>query len=151
MPLDFTATRPVIPSFVTRIGTDAFMHTNIRELVFPSGVSLVGTGVCAWCESLLSAVFPETVRLVPAGSFVGCTSLESVVFGRGTAYIDDGALSGCDSLKSVTCLAQDPPGLGADVFEGTDLSSCALRVPASSVIKYKRAPVWKDFGSVVAI
>jgi len=32
-----------------------------------------------------------------------------------------------------------------------DISNCTLRVPAASLDAYRNAPVWRDFGNIVAI
>jgi hypothetical protein len=56
-------------------------------------------------------------------------------------------------LSDVTNLNPVPQSIYiySDIFRNTNISACTLKVPASAVNAYKAAPVWSEFGNIVAI
>jgi hypothetical protein len=52
---------------------------------------------------------------------------------------------------SVTNESDTPQEIVADTFGSVNLLACTLRVPAGSVENYRAAPIWHDFGNIVAI
>jgi hypothetical protein len=53
-------------------------------------------------------------------------------------------------LTSVTNLNPTPQNISSNVFP-VNISALTLKVPASAVDAYKAAPVWKDFGKIIAV
>jgi hypothetical protein len=51
----------------------------------------------------------------------------------------------------VTNYCSEPQSIDYTVFQGTNISSGTLRVPAGSVNAYKAAEGWKDFKTIVEI
>ena len=45
----------------------------------------------------------------------------------------------------ITCLAQNPPELGASVFHNVNKETCTLKVPLGTYDVYHEADQWKDF------
>lgn len=77
--------------------------------------------------------------------------IQTLVFDAGVAHIGDYAFVECNLLHTVYNYATTPQNINSSVFASTDISSCTLYVPASSVPMYKTADVWKDFGSIQAL
>jgi hypothetical protein len=54
-------------------------------------------------------------------------------------------------LTSVTNLNPVPQNIYNSVFSDVNIGVLTLKVPASAVDAYKAAPVWSEFGNIVAI
>ena len=103
------------------------------------------------------------VTEVAEGAFLNNTGLTEVSIPSSIVSIGAYAFAGCKNLQSITINILTPLNLSAvgargltraggdSVFDGVDKSTCILYVPASSVDKYKAAPVWKEFKNILAI
>lgn len=85
------------------------------------------------------------VTALAESEFCDCDELESIVLPVNLATIGDWAFSWCLSLTSVECKGENPPMIGADIFEGIPASNYVIRVPASAVERYKAAAGWSDY------
>ena len=81
--------------------------------------------------------------------FCDCDKLESIVLPVNLATIGDWAFSWCLSLTSVECKGENPPTIGADIFDGIPVSDYVIRVPVSAVERYKTAAGWSDYASQI--
>ena len=92
---------------------------------------------------------PEGVTSFGIAAFYAC-SLNSVIIPGTVATIDTLAFGTCP-LTTVYNYAVTPQAINAalDVFNSVDLSACTLYVPDKSYEDYKKADVWKDFGSII--
>jgi len=61
------------------------------------------------------------------------------------------AFRNCSGLVSVTCLAENVPNTGSNVFRNVPQSTATLYVPATSLDDYRLADQWTDFGNIVGI
>ncbi|MBR1878708.1 MAG: leucine-rich repeat protein [Paludibacteraceae bacterium] len=77
--------------------------------------------------------------------------IQTLVFDAGVTHIGDYSFVGCDSLHTVYNYATTPQNINSSVFASTDILSCTLYVPESSVSLYETADIWKDFGSIQAL
>jgi hypothetical protein len=96
---------------------------------------------------------PGSVVSVGTYAFSGNRGLRSVEIPGSVTSLGYNAFGGCSSLMDVTVEWAEPLLLAADasVFEGVLLSVCTLHVPVGAEAVYKKADVWKDFGTVVQI
>jgi hypothetical protein len=76
--------------------------------------------------------------------------LTDVTIGNSIYTISDMVFSDCIGLTTVTNLNPVPQYTGSGVFYGIDISNLTLKVPAGSVDYYKAAPVWSEFGNIIA-
>lgn len=88
------------------VSGNAFWRRNIKEIVLPEGLSMVGNAAFAHCEELKYISIPNSVvemgkKTCKNGMFEGCTKLEEVVLPQGITYIGDRFFWECGSLKSV--------------------------------------------------
>ena len=133
----------------SREKSNAIIETELNKLIagcqntiIPEGVTSIGDSAFGGCKSLESITIPEGVTSIGDRAFSYCESLESITVPSSVTSI--GVLYDCGNLKSITCLATIPPS-----FDGADIpSSCVLRVPAESVIAYRKAKGWKTFVTI---
>jgi len=139
-------TSVTIPNTVTTIGDWAFLGCGISSITIPESVISIGFDAFAG-SNLTFIVIPNSVKSLDDYAFEACEKLTSVTIGSGVTSIGGWAFIGCSSLSSITCLVPNPATItmGNYVFDGVNVSSCILHVPASSVNLYKNAPQWKEF------
>ena len=89
----------MIPSTVTRIGSEAFCGCNgLTSVNIPSSVTSIGVSAFHDCSGLTSVVIPSSVTSIGIGAFQYCSGLTSIisyitdVFKTGTV-----AFYGCDN------------------------------------------------------
>ena len=87
------------------------------------------------------------VTALDESEFCDCDELESIVLPANLTAIGDWAFSWCLSLTSVECKGENPPTIGADIFDGISASNYVIRVPASAVERYKTAAGWSDYAA----
>jgi hypothetical protein len=139
---------PIFPSSLTSIGEGTFACSGlfIDNPIFPSNLTSIGLGAFLGCRGLFGELtLPPGLTFLGEGAFVGCSELTSVSLPSGLSSIEKNAFMLCSHLIEVINLNYIPMEINADVFEGVDISACALKVPAPSVFLYKVADVWKDF------
>ena len=124
----------IIPEGVVKIAKDAFTETNIKSVVFPSSLKVVGSGAFYYCEYLQSVTFqadsnleiideyafgccfelkkiaiPKSVKIIRLGAFDGCEMLEKVSLYQDVEIIKAEAFRCCDSLKRITVFGDQIP------------------------------------------
>ena len=119
-----------IPNSATSIGDNAF---------FRSGLTLVN--------------IPNSVTSIGRYAFYGSTDLTSATIGNSVTSIGMSAFDNCTGLIEIINKSDIPQDIYENnhVFYRVNLSACTLRVPVASIDAYRAAPVWKDFGNIVAI
>jgi uncharacterized protein YjdB len=161
----------VVESGVTSIGAHAFMGLqNVRALVWHEGITHIGTSAFSFCEKLEELNIPDNLTHIREKVFYACRSLESITIPPNVAgihpqafqectnatvldipasvvYIDPNAFIYCDGLTEVICRSLAPIHyVSATAFAGVDLSKITLWVPFRTIVAYRSAAVWKDFG-----
>jgi hypothetical protein len=53
-------------------------------------------------------------------------------------------------LTTVTNLNPVPQNIDIVVFFGVNINALTLKVPANAVEAYKAAPIWGEFGNIIA-
>ncbi|KAI5540474.1 ribonuclease inhibitor domain-containing protein, partial [Trichomonas vaginalis G3] len=106
----------IVPSFVTKIGNQAFRNGQITRVIIHSEVTSIGS----WCfgaSNLVNIVLPEKVVILASSIFYNCLKLQSVKFSSSLTNISASAFYGCSSLTSIVF----PPtlvGIGESAFYG---------------------------------
>lgn len=136
-----------LPENMTVIGESAFSSNNFSgKLIIPESVTVVKNGAFSFNKRLTGTVkLPDELSSVASETFAGCHQLEGVILPKYIEYIGEGAFRDCFQLNSITCLAQNPPALAADAFNGVAKDNFTVEVPEASVSNYITAPVWKEF------
>lgn len=99
----------VIPSFVTKIFSNAFRDRTMESIVIPEGVTSIGSSAFEGCASLKNVTFEGMSALETLGNsaFEDCTSLTGIVLPVGLRTIGDYAFENCTELLTVTFRSQD--------------------------------------------
>lgn len=74
---------------------------NIREIVVPEGVALIGDSCFRECAGLKSVILPTTLREIGSFAFSWCSSLEVIHLPDSVESIGDEAFFNCKSLKEI--------------------------------------------------
>lgn len=93
-----------LPANTVEIGKEAFMYSEIAEIVVPDQVKVMGKGTFYGCGNLKKATLPGSLEEVPQDCFYGAKNLEYVTLGEGTKVIGKSAFGSQNnsSLREVT-------------------------------------------------
>lgn len=87
---------------VRTVGDYAFYgNLNIKKVIIPEGITVLGKGAFANCNELREVTLPETLRKIDNAAFFACTRLNEISLPDNITGIGDGAFYFCESLKSV--------------------------------------------------
>jgi hypothetical protein len=137
----------ILPSGLTSIGNWAFKDCDglTGALILPSDLTSIGYWAFAGCSGLTSISFPSGLQSIEYKAFYQCIGLESIEFPLGLTFIGDEAFEDCSGLTEITNLNPISIMIDADVFTGVNKSTCALKVPTTSVLLYQAIAGWKEF------
>lgn len=135
------------PEGLSVIGESAFNSNDFSgNLVLPQSLSVIKGQAFQGCSRLTGTVeIPENIISVAPQTFAGCSQLEGIILHKDMESIGSGAFENCFQLNSITCMAQNPPYVAADAFNGVAKDNFTVEVPEASVPSYSTAPVWKEF------
>lgn len=98
-----------------------------------------------WCSTV-------PVTAIADDAFLGNTSLTGVEIGKNVASIGKDAFKGCSNLTDVTSWATTPPAMtNVETFDEACYSTATLRVPESTVDKYRNADWWRKFQHIEGV
>ena len=117
----------------------------------PNSVKSIGDWCFSGCIGLSSITIPNSVTSIGIAAFTDCNLLTSITIPNSVTSISNLAFRRCTALNEIINESVTPQEIEADVFSSTDISTCTLRVQAASLDAYRNAPVWRDFGNIVAI
>ena len=106
-----------IPDGVTTISAGVFKEKDVTQVIMPSSVTSMGTGVFSGCSSLASVSLSASLNSIPEDSFRECLSLSSVTIPESATTIASNAFYGCASLSSVSIPAS-VSSISTDAFSG---------------------------------
>lgn len=106
-----------IPDGVTTISAGVFKEKDVTQVIMPSSVTSMGTGVFSGCSSLASVSLSTSLNSIPEDSFRECLSLSSVTIPESATAIASNAFYGCASLSSVSIPAS-VSSISTDAFSG---------------------------------
>lgn len=86
---------------VEKIGYLAFGRSGLKEIIIPSTVKYIDSGLCYECPDLVKAVFACNADYYGTSLFDTCTSLENVSLPDGLKKIDRLWFWGCTSLADI--------------------------------------------------
>ena len=134
----------------------AFSRKNAswRSYTVPSSVTSIADFAFYGCDAMKSITLPEGLETIGEWAFANCGIMGSFTLPTSVKHIGANAFFGMKSCKSFYCGTVEPFPLREvttpfGMF--TDLSARTLYVPnADAVKRYKAAPVWREFGKIVA-
>lgn len=129
-------------------------NTSWRSYTVPSTVASISAFAFYGCDAMKSVTLPDGLQTIGEWAFANCTVMGSFSLPASVTHIGANAFFGMKNCKAFYCATVDPLVLretASPFGMFTDLSACTLYVPnAEAVAKYAAAPVWKEFGSIVA-
>jgi len=131
---------------ITEIGDRTFFSCYaLTNLTWPESITSIGSSAFMSCSALTTLDIPDGCTYIGDAAFYGCEAAETMTLPASLETVSDIAFCNCTALKTVTCYAIVPPDCTREPFEGVDVSTCTLNVPAASVEDYKVTDYWKDF------
>ena len=126
---------------------------SLDELQYLTAIPDIYGNTFDGCTNLESVTLPDGITHIYYRAFRNCQKLTSIIIPELVTTIGESCFYGCKALQSVTVGSPDPASisLGTNVFGGIALQSCTLYVPFGSKTLYEKAPVWKDFGTIVEV
>ena len=109
-----------LPLSITKIGTNVFSKSGLREIIIPDGVTSIGGDAFAYCDQLSRVVIGSKVKSMGQGVFYSSPVKEAFVF------------------------PTTPPSNGAYLFSSKPI----IHVYASSLNAYKKSS-WAEYGTLV--
>lgn len=107
-----------IPEGVTEIGVGAFaLCDSLKSIIIPSSITNVSNYMFQQCAALTDVHLPDTLTSIGNYAFYGCKSLIDVAIPDSVSSIGDYAFAGCNLIKSIT-LPDSLTEFGANVFSG---------------------------------
>lgn len=147
-----------IPGTVREIPKYAFCNCyRLTKAVLHEGTELIDFMAFCGCYDLREANIPNSVQKVEKAAYFHCKNLTRVTLGSGLKSLGDQAFDDCRFIETVTCYALTPPTahVAADrdlgVFDKDAFRNAVLKVPQSSLDKYKNHNFWKQFKKIEAI
>jgi hypothetical protein len=142
-------TSVIVPSMVTEVGGYAFENcSRLNAVTLPMFLTEIGFCTFKNCTSLSTIVLPTSIKEIRSEAFSGCIGLSEIALGAELKGLGDKVFANCTGLKKVT-VAQTVPLNVSNIFEGVDVSACALHVPVGTLTVYQQFPVWNNFTNIV--
>ncbi|MBR3358593.1 MAG: leucine-rich repeat protein [Solobacterium sp.] len=107
----------IIPEGVTEIQANALSYSNIREIVLPSTLKIIGDYAFANCKNLKSVTIPEGVTEIRKSVFEN-SGLEEIHLPGSLTVIADDAFCDCSDLKKFDIPRIDSLEIGRNAFLG---------------------------------
>lgn len=129
---------------VQTIGKDAFaMDSSLIDVRWPSTLRVIEHAAFYECD-LREIVFPDSLQVVGTYSFAYNERLRRIALGPAVSFVGTYAFADCYELEEVTVRAIVPPQVVVTSFDGMP-DGVVLHVPEASVDAYRRDPVWNRF------
>ena len=138
-----------IPNSVASIEEDAFgFCKSLDTIILGEGVKFIGE--YAFEGSMIKKIIlPKNLYKIGKSAFAYCNDLEDITIPQNVYYIGENAFFGCEEIRNVTCLPNNPPSIGDNVFtyrtnfQYRILPNMKIIVPCTSVNLYRNA--WSDY------
>ena len=150
----------VVPEGVEVLGEWAFSNTRITGITLPSTLHNIegspygfnNLAICAHafqnCESLTSIELPAGVTIIKDSTFEGCASLTEFHLPVTVEKLCNRAFAG-SGIRDFYVETVEPVKAEYKTFDGFDVETCILHVPAHSAANYRAAAEWCDFVNIV--
>ena len=138
-----------IPNLITSIGIGTFTGcSGLTSITIPDSVTSIGGQAFNSCSGLTSVTIGNSVSSIGSNTFANCIGLTSVTIPNSVTSIGIGGFLSCTGLTSVTVEWQNPLSINQIVFDGVNIDSVTLNVPAGTANLYEASPVWTEFNIV---
>ncbi len=97
------------------IGENAFLGSDITEVIIPKTAKYIGETAFKGCTSLTNVILPESLDSIGEGAFMYCWELETVELPKSLKTLGCDVFMECKKLQSV-CLPNELTNLGYKTF-----------------------------------
>ena len=104
----------------------------LRDIVLPSGLTVISDGAFKDCGSLTEIIIPATVEYIGNSAFESCTSLKKVTIPTGVTSIGDAAFIFCLALTEID-IPSSVKVIGEQAFAGSGLTEVELPVGVETI------------------
>ena len=133
-----------LPPQLTALHKSAFSRCEtLEQITLPDTLTEIGPWAFSNCEKLQKIDIPARITRISESTFSFCTLTEITIPAQ-AQRIGTTAFFGCKKLRKIHVLAEKPPVLGKNAFEGIPLNT-EITVPAGSLDIYRQENVWKDY------
>jgi len=108
----------VIPNGIREIEAWAFYYRNLKSIVFPKSLKMIGAAAFANCNNLTEVELPNSLTRMDTCAFMGCYSLNKVAISSGLKSIEPLAFRSCP-LENIT-IPEGVQTIGLKAFEYCD-------------------------------
>ena len=140
----------IIPGSIITIGNGAFVGCSgfTGSLVIPSSVIEIGYFAFANCNGFTgNLTIGNSVTTIGTQAFQSCSGFTgNLTIGSSVTNIAGQAFYGSNGFKSITCLAEMPPTIRSDTFEGCP-KSIPIYVSCGNMEAYQSSTYWKKFSN----
>ena len=92
-----------IPENTVWIAPNAFFHNDdVREVILPEKVRVIGDAAFRGCRQLENIQFPDSITQIGYQAFADCPALTDIQIPGSVSLIGDNAFNGCKSLDHLT-------------------------------------------------
>ena len=124
----------VIPEGVRVIGDGAFEHCKVlEEVVLPESLEEIQAGAFYKCERLKKIIIPKRVKKIPYRTFAECSALEYVEL-SGVEKIGSFAFAECTSLKEVIFSTNE---IQIESYAFVDCNSLEKLINSENIVKFE--------------
>ncbi len=143
-----------LPKQLTSIGKGAFAGCKaLKSLSFSSGITEIDDDAFNGCAKLTNITLPSNIATIGARAFKGCAALTTMSLPVSLSSIGDEAFAGCTKLATVTVETMFPKlmNVGANVFEGINLSAAELNNQQGTEEFFSTTAPWNQFGTIISM
>ncbi len=127
----------VIPDTVAVIGMEAFFHcANLQTVYFGSGLKKIGTEAFFHCDKLEKVLLPEGIEEVGIDAFRNCYVLQEVYIPKSLVRLDSGSFVGCTALTTITFGEGTEKLNGYAVFAGAGVEEITIPESVTEISNY---------------
>ncbi|MDE6696010.1 MAG: leucine-rich repeat protein, partial [Muribaculaceae bacterium] len=159
-------------NFVTIIENSILQSDSLKTINIPSSIKEIKKNAFCGCMGIEDVIVEDSLeplncnynampsyslknlyigRNIVGSPFKYCDELKDITFGNLVAKIDSADFASCMAIKNVIVLADNPPALDENGFEDVVYENAVLKVPDSSVKKYRITEGWYKFHEIMGI
>ncbi|MGY5353939.1 leucine-rich repeat domain-containing protein [Wenyingzhuangia sp. IMCC45467] len=129
---------------ITTIKAFSFSNCkNLSSISMSNSISSIEKSAFS-SSGLTSFTFPYSITTIESHLFIGCEDLSTVTIPNSITTIKEYSFGWCAKLTTLICNIKDPLTIHSNVFFGTRINNCTLKV-LNNLETYKIANVWKGF------